>query len=310
MKAFVFPGQGSQYCGMGRDLYEQFPEARALMDRADSILGYPITEIMFNGTEEVLKQTRYTQLAIFLHSYAAATLLGRQGVGMAAGHSLGEYTALCFAGSIGFDDAVRLVARRGELMQEAGQRNPGTMAAIIGMPDAALDSLLAEAGTAGVVQAANFNSPGQIVLSGDIDAVRKAVELAPGKGARMAKELVVSGAFHSPLMKPAEKELAEALNATEIRDAEIPVCMNVVAGPVTEAAEIRANLIRQLTSSVLWSQSVLAMVEAGVTEFVEVGPQKVLQGLIKRISKSAATDGVDTAEQVAAKREHVSTQQP
>jgi [acyl-carrier-protein] S-malonyltransferase len=301
MKAFVFPGQGSQYCGMGRDLYERFPEARDLMDRANGILGYSITDIMFTGSEEELKQTKYTQLAIFLHSYAAAELLGREGVSMAAGHSLGEYTALCYAGAIGFDDAVRLVARRGALMQEAGQQNPGTMAAIIGMDDAALDGLLDEASASGVVQAANFNSPGQIVISGDINAVRKAVEIAPSKGARMAKELVVSGAFHSPLMKPAEKELAETLDTISIVDAGIPVCMNVVARPVTSAAEIRANLISQLTSSVLWSQSVQAMVDAGITEFVEVGPQKVLQGLIKRISKAATCDGVDTADQVAAR---------
>ena len=301
MKAFVFPGQGSQYCGMGRDLYERFPEARALMDKANEILGYSITDIMFNGSEDELKQTRYTQLAIFLHSYAAAALLGRDGISMAAGHSLGEYTALCFAGALDFEDAVRLVAKRGSLMQDAGQQNPGTMAAIIGMDDSAIDGLLAEAGAFGIVQAANFNSPGQIVISGDVVAVRKAVELAPSKGARMAKELVVSGAFHSPLMKPAEKELAEALNATDIRDAAIPVCMNVVARPVTAAAEIRANLISQLTSSVLWSQSVQTMVDAGVDEFLEVGPQKVLQGLIKRISKAAQTDGVDTADQVAAK---------
>ncbi|NTV02755.1 MAG: ACP S-malonyltransferase [Chlorobiaceae bacterium] len=301
MKAFVFPGQGSQYCGMGRDLYERYPEARALMDKANGILGYSITDIMFTGSEEELRQTKYTQLAIFLHSYAAAMLLGRDGISMAAGHSLGEYTALCFSGAIGFEDAVRLVAKRGALMQDAGRQNPGTMAAIIGMDDAALDGLLEEAGADGVVQAANFNSPGQVVISGDVDAVRKAVELAPSKGARMAKELVVSGAFHSPLMKPAEKELAEALNATEIRDAQIPVCMNVVARPVTAAAEIRANLISQLTSSVLWNQSVTAMVDAGVDEFLEVGPQKVLQGLIKRISKAAQTDGVDTADQVAAR---------
>ncbi|NTU91360.1 MAG: ACP S-malonyltransferase [Chlorobiaceae bacterium] len=300
MKAYVFPGQGSQYCGMGRDLYERFPEARTLMDRANEILGYSITDIMFTGSEEELKQTRYTQLAIFLHSYAAAVLLGRDGVSMTAGHSLGEYTALCFAGAIGFDDAVRLVAKRGELMQNAGQINPGTMAAIIGMDDAALDGLLEEARAAGIVQAANFNSPGQIVISGDVDAVRKAVEIAPSKGARMAKELVVSGAFHSPLMKPAEKELAETLNTIDIRSAEIPVCMNVVALPVTASDEIRTNLISQLTSSVLWSQSVQAMVDAGVTAFVEVGPQKVLQGLIKRISKAAQTNGVDTADQVEA----------
>ena len=302
MKAFVFPGQGSQYCGMGRDLYERFPEAQELMDKADSILGFSITNIMFNGSEDELKQTRYTQLAIFLHSFAAATLLGREGVKMAAGHSLGEYTALCFSGAISFEDAVRLVAKRGELMQNAGQQNPGTMAAIIGMADDALAALLEEASASGIVQAANFNSPGQIVISGDVDAVRKAVELASSKGARMAKELVVSGAFHSPLMKPAEKEFAETLDTIAIRDAEIPVCMNVVAKPVTAATEIRANLISQLTSSVLWSQSVQAMVDAGITEFVEVGPQKVLQGLIKRISKSTMCSGVDTADQVDAMR--------
>ncbi|NTU54373.1 MAG: ACP S-malonyltransferase [Chlorobiaceae bacterium] len=300
MKAFIFPGQGSQYCGMGHDIYEQFSQARALMDLADAILGYSITSIMFTGSEDELKQTKYTQLAIFLHSYAAASLLGRQGVAMTAGHSLGEYTSLCFAGALSFEDAVRVVAKRGELMQNAGQLTPGTMAAIIGMEDSAIESLLQEARLSGIVQTANFNSPGQIVISGDVEAVRKAVQLAPSKGARMAKELVVSGAFHSPLMKPAEKELAETLDSITIRDAEIPVCMNVVATPVTSASEIRANLISQLTSSVLWSQSVQSMVDAGVTEFIEVGPQKVLQGLIKRISKASVTAGVDTAGQVAA----------
>jgi len=295
MKAFVFPGQGSQYCGMGKDIYENFPTARTMMERANEILGYSITDIMFSGSEEELRQTKYTQPAIFLHSIAVASLLGRTDVAMTAGHSLGEYTALCCAGSISFDDAVRIVAKRGTLMQNAGQQNPGTMAAIIGMPDNALDALLEEAGTDGVVQAANFNSPGQIVISGDIAAVKKAVSLAPSKGARMAKELVVSGAFHSPLMKPAEQELAAALADITINNAEIPVCMNAVARPVTDAAEIRQNLILQLTSSVLWTQSIEAMVKSGMSECVEVGPQKVLQGLMKRIDKSVATSGVDTA---------------
>jgi [acyl-carrier-protein] S-malonyltransferase len=300
MKAFVFPGQGSQYCGMGRDIFDNFPAARTLMEKANEILGYRITDIMFSGSEDELRQTKYTQPAIFLHSMAVATLIGREGVAMTAGHSLGEYTALCVAGSIGFDDAMRIVSKRGELMQNAGQKNPGTMAAIIGMPDSALQELLAEAGSAGVVQAANFNSPGQVVLSGDIAAVKKAVELAPSKGARMAKELVVSGAFHSPLMKPAEEELARALAAIDIRDAEIPVCMNAVARPITNAEEIRQNLILQLTSSVLWSQSIEAMVQSGISEFVEVGPQKVLQGLIKRIDKTVATKGIDTAADIQA----------
>ncbi|MEI6757994.1 MAG: ACP S-malonyltransferase [Chlorobium sp.] len=295
MKAFVFPGQGSQYCGMGKDIFDTFPAARTMMERANELLGYSITDIMFSGSEEELRQTKYTQSAIFLHSIALATLLGREDIAMTAGHSLGEYTALCFAGAINFDDAVRIVAKRGELMQNAGQQHPGTMAAIIGMPDSSLEGLLAEAGQEGIVQAANFNSPGQVVISGDIAAVKKAVALAPSKGARMAKELVVSGAFHSPLMKPAEEELAAALGRIDIKDAEIPVCMNAVARPVTSAAEIRQNLILQLTSSVLWAQSIEAMVQSGISEFVEIGPQKVLQGLIKRIDKSVTSSGIDTA---------------
>jgi [acyl-carrier-protein] S-malonyltransferase len=280
---------------MGRDIFENFPATRTMMERADELLGYSITDVMFSGSEEELRQTKYTQPAIFLHSIALATLIDRKDIAMTAGHSLGEYTALCFAGSIGFEDALRIVAKRGDLMQNAGRQNPGTMAAIIGMPDNALDSLLAEAGQDGIIQAANFNSPGQVVLSGDIAAVKKAIELAPSKGSRMAKELVVSGAFHSPLMKPAEQELSAALDHIDILPAEIPVCMNAIARPVTSASEIRKNLILQLTSSVLWAQSIEAMVQSGITEFVEIGPQKVLQGLIKRIDKTVITRGFDTA---------------
>lgn len=299
MKAFVFPGQGSQYCGMAKDIYSKYPEARKLMDRADSILGYSITDIMFNGSEEVLRQTEYTQPAIFLHSIAVSTILGDTEAAMAAGHSLGEYTALCYAGAMSFEDALRIVSKRGELMQNAGAQNPGTMAAIIGMSNEAIEDLLEKTRPFGIVQAANFNSPGQIVISGDIGAVRKAVELAPSMGARMAKELVVSGAFHSPLMKPAEEELKRSLDGTAISDARIPVCMNVVAEPVTRADEIRKNLVLQLTSSVRWAQSVEAMIAGGATSFVEIGPQKVLQGLVKRIDRSVSIDGIDNAEQVA-----------
>lgn len=299
MKAFVFPGQGSQYCGMAEDIFQQYPEARNLMERANEILGYSITDIMFNGSEEVLRETRYTQPAIFLHSICAATLLSSTDVAMTAGHSLGEYTALCFAGAMCFEDALRIVSKRGELMQNAGTLNPGTMAAIIGMSNEALEDLLAETRTSGVVQAANFNSPGQIVISGEIGAVRKAVELAPSMGARMAKELVVSGAFHSPLMKPAEEELKASLDEITINNSRIPVCMNVVAQPITMADEIRKNLVLQLTSSVRWAQSVEAMIAGGITSFIEIGPQKVLQGLVKRIDRSVTISGIDNANQVA-----------
>jgi [acyl-carrier-protein] S-malonyltransferase len=300
MKAFVFPGQGSQYCGMGRDIHENYPAARSLMEKGNELLGYSITDIMFFGSEEELRQTKYTQPAIFLHSMAIATLIGMKDIVMTAGHSLGEYTALCCAGAIGFEDALGIVAKRGELMQHAGETNPGTMAAIIGMPDSALEALLADASREGIVQAANFNSPGQVVISGTVPAVRKALELAPSRGARMAKELVVSGAFHSPLMKPAEEELAAALERIDIKNAAIPVCMNAVAKPVETAGEIRKNLVLQLTSSVLWSQSIEEMVHRGITSFVEIGPQKVLQGLIKRIDKSVGTSGIDTAADIQA----------
>jgi [acyl-carrier-protein] S-malonyltransferase len=298
MKALVFPGQGSQYRGMAKDLYEQFAEVRELADAANSILGYNLTEIMFDGDDETLKQTRFTQPAIFLHSVLASRFIDRADIMMTAGHSLGEYTAVYFAGALSFEDALYIVQKRGELMQKAGEEISGTMAAIIGLPDERLELVLAEARPYGIIQAANYNSPGQIVLSGSVPAVKQAVSLAKTHGAKIAKELMVSGAFHSPLMKPAEDELAKTLNDITIQNAEIPICMNVNAQPTRDADIIRENLLLQLTRPVLWTQSVQTMVQYGIREFVEVGPQKVLQGLIKRIDSSVATSGIEKAEDV------------
>lgn len=296
MKALVFPGQGSQYRGMGRDLCERFAEARELAEVANAILGYRLTDIMFEGDEEMLKQTRYTQPAIFLHSALASRFIERGDVMMTAGHSLGEYTAVYFAGALSFEDALYLVQKRGELMQKAGEELSGSMAAIIGLPEERLETVLAQARPYGVIQAANFNSPGQIVLSGALPAIKQAVAIAKTHGAKIAKELAVSGAFHSPLMKPAEEELAKALNEVSFRNADIPICMNVNASLTRDAEEIRESLILQLTSPVLWTQSVQTMIRSGIREFVEVGPQKVLQGLIKRIDPSVSISGVETAE--------------
>ncbi|MFN3344064.1 MAG: ACP S-malonyltransferase [Chloroherpetonaceae bacterium] len=298
MKALVFPGQGSQYRGMAKDLYEQFAETRELADAANAILGYNLTEIMFEGDDETLKQTRFTQPAIFLHSVLASKCIDRADVMMTAGHSLGEYTAVYFAGAMSFEDALYIVQKRGELMQKASEEISGTMAAIIGLPDERLELVLAGARPYGIIQAANYNSPGQIVLSGAVPAVKQAVSLAKTYGAKIAKELTVSGAFHSPLMKPAEEELAKALNDITIQNAEIPICMNVNAEPTRDAEAIRENLLLQLTRPVLWTQSVQTMIQCGIREFVEVGPQRVLQGLIKRIDPSVMTSGVEKAEDV------------
>ncbi|MFQ3596866.1 MAG: ACP S-malonyltransferase [Chloroherpetonaceae bacterium] len=298
MKALVFPGQGSQYRGMAKDLYDQFAETRELAEAANSILGYNLTEIMFEGDDETLKQTRFTQPAIFLHSVLASKFIDRADVMMTAGHSLGEYTAVYFAGAISLEDALYIVQKRGDLMQKAGETISGTMAAIIGLPDERLELVLAEARPFGVIQAANYNSPGQIVLSGTVPAIKQAVSLAKMHGAKIAKELTVSGAFHSPLMKPAEEELAKALNDIAFQHAEIPICMNVNAEPTRDADTIRENLLLQLTRPVLWTQSVQTMIQSGIREFVEVGPQKVLQGLIRRIDSSTVVSGVETADDV------------
>jgi [acyl-carrier-protein] S-malonyltransferase len=292
--AWVFPGQGSQYVGMGADSFQADDMVKATFAAADAVLGFSLSTICFNGPELELRQTRNTQPAIFLHSMALVRLMGMgDAPAMVAGHSLGEYSSLVVAGALTFEDALRLVRLRGELMQRAGELEPGTMAAIIGMTPEATVVMCREASTAGVVQPANFNSPGQIVISGSVEGVRKAMELAKQRGAKMAKELVVSGAFHSPLMGSAKEGLRAALEKTAIQDARIPVYANVTAEPVTRATEIRALLYQQLSSPVRWEESVRNMVRDGASRFVEIGPGKVLQGLVKRIDPAAETAGVD-----------------
>jgi len=291
--AIVFPGQGSQYVGMGKDLYEHNPPAKKLFDQADTLLGFSLSKICFDGPDDELRQTRNTQPAIFLHSMALANSLHGLKGDMVSGHSLGEYTALVAAAAISFEDGLKLVRLRGELMQHAGEVNKGTMAAVVGLEPDVVEKVCTEAGSAGVVQPANFNSPGQVVISGSINGVRKAMELAKQHGAKLVKELVVSGAFHSPLMESAKKSLKEALEKTQISDARIPVYANVTAEPVTDAAEIRDLLYRQVTSPVRWEQSVRNMVRDGATVFYEVGPGKVLQGLIKRTEPGVQVSGID-----------------
>lgn len=291
--AIVFPGQGSQYVGMGKDLYQQSSLARELFERTDAMLGLSLSKICFDGPEDALRQTRNTQPAIFIHSMALANSLPGLKAEMVAGHSLGEYTALVAAGALSFEDGLRLVRLRGELMQHAGEVNKGTMAAVVGLEPDVVENICAEATAAGVVQPANFNSPGQIVISGSIDGVRKAMELAKLRGARLVKELVVSGAFHSPLMESARAGLTKALEKTQVRDAKIPVYANVTAEPVTRASEIRDLLYKQVTSPVRWEQSVRNMVRDGASMFYEVGPGKVLQGLIKRTEPGVQVGGFD-----------------
>ena len=291
----LFPGQGSQYVGMGLSLYEKSPAARDLFHRADQALGTSLSKLCFEGPEAELTLTRNTQPAIFVVSLAAWQLLRDGGftLNAAAGHSLGEYSALTAAGALAFEDAVRLVRRRGELMFEAGEERPGTMAAILGMETPAVEELCRQAQSAGIVVPANLNSPGQIVISGEGAAVDKAVELAPGLGAKKAVRLPVSGAFHSPLMEAAAAGLKEALEAVRMNDASVPVVSNASAGPVRLASEIRSALERQLMAPVRWEESMRWLKANAGPFFVEIGPGRVLKGLARSIDRELKVDSVE-----------------
>lgn len=282
MKAFLFPGQGAQHPGMAKELYESSTEARELMEKANEILGFRITDIMFDGTEDDLKATRVTQPAIFLHSAALALCGGVGKADMAAGHSLGEFSALVAAGAISFEDGLKLVAARASAMQKCCEAVPGGMAAVIGMPNEKVEEICA--GIDGTVVPANYNSDGQLVISGTVEAVAAACEALKAAGAKRALPLGVGGAFHSPLMEPARAELAKAIEATEVRAPEFPVYQNVSACAETDPARIKENLLKQLTSPVRWTQSVRAMLADGASDFLEIGPGTVLQGLVKRIA--------------------------
>lgn len=292
MKAFVFPGQGAQFVGMGKDLYESNPLAKELFDKANEVLGFNITDIMFDGTADELKQTKVTQPAVFLHSVISALCMGDAfQPDMVAGHSLGEFSALVAAGALSFEDGLKLVHARALAMQKACEKAPGTMAAIIGLPDEKVEEICNAID--GIVVAANYNCPGQLVISGEVEAVNAACEKMKEAGAKRALPLPVSGAFHSPLMQPAKDELQAAIEATEFAAPKCPVYQNVDAKPHTDPAEIKANLIAQLTSSVRWTASVQNMIADGADDFTECGPGKALQGMIGRIDKSVAAHGIE-----------------
>lgn len=290
MKAYIFPGQGAQFTGMGLDLYEKSTLAQGLFEKANEILGFSITDIMFEGTAEQLKQTKVTQPAIFLHSVILAKVLGDSfQPEMVAGHSLGELSALVANGVLSFEDGLTLVSKRAMAMQKACEIAPSTMAAVLGLEDNVVETVCAEID--GVVVAANYNCPGQLVISGEVSAIEKACEVLTEKGARRALVLPVGGAFHSPMMEPAREELAAAIEATTFNEPACPVYQNVTASAVTNPDEIKKNLMVQLTAPVRWTQSIQSMIADGGTEFIEVGPGKVLQGLMRKIDRSVSASG-------------------
>ena len=290
MKAYVFPGQGAQFVGMGKDLYDNSPVAKALFEQANSILGFSITDIMFEGTPEQLKETKVTQPAIFLHSVILSKVLGDGFVpDMVAGHSLGEFSALVANGVLSFEDGLKLVSQRALAMQKACEATQSTMAAVLGLEDALVEEVCAEIGTD--VVPANYNCPGQLVISGSVEAINKACEVLKEKGARRALVLPVGGGFHSPFMEPAREELAAAIAETKFSAPTCPIYQNVPTTAVTNAEEIKMNLIAQLTAPVKWTQSVQQMITDGAISFTEVGPGKVLQGLVKKIDRGMETFG-------------------